>query len=449
MAELCQVKFYCCMLCKGLFTEPQALLAHQRVCDGSTSNSDAPLFACAKPPCEPREGLLVGILGEEPISGAVKKEHSDCEVQEERASDAGPDEGAVLEDHDYTSQAVEAPATHRDPSQSSTTHTTAHQPAHGYMEANFKREDGRDCEKKVWQSAAGSSVKVEEERGRDGGEGGQNSSGRNQKCVLPASRQGKRRCAKPVCQPCSSLDAPADDESPVSDSGASQVVVLVKKRKKGTSRKQRSQKKGKTKQNVKNSSETPKRESHACSKERKNDHKVKAKEIEDEDDFKLTKTKSARSVSKEEKLKETRELIEKYKDYCKMEELSNGNKERMYQCPDCPKKTKHIGFFNRHMVGCHPPPLEGKEGALRAWKCDQCDFVTDSKPRLVQHRYKHKKSLMCEVCSMCFALRRDLDTHRWIHKGGATILLPLHICVLLHQYNRSISLHNSTTDSLT
>ena len=83
--------------------------------------------------------------------------------------------------------------------------------------------------------------------------------------------------------------------------------------------------------------------------------------------------------------------------------------QKYYKCPTCEWRTKHVGFFTRHLRVSHD------DG--RAWTCDQCAFTCTSKKHMTKHRNTHTRPFLCQYCSVRYSEQRELERHIWKHKG--------------------------------
>ena len=95
--------------------------------------------------------------------------------------------------------------------------------------------------------------------------------------------------------------------------------------------------------------------------------------------------------------------------------------QKFYKCPTCDWRTKHIGFFARHMRVSHDNG--------RAWTCDQCTFTSTSKKQMVKHTNQHTRPFLCDYCCVRYAEHRELERHLWKHKGES--MLSLHFSLSL------------------
>ena len=90
--------------------------------------------------------------------------------------------------------------------------------------------------------------------------------------------------------------------------------------------------------------------------------------------------------------------------------------QAFYKCPTCAWRTKHVGFFARHMRVSHD------DG--RAWACDQCAFTCMSKKQMTKHTNQHTRPFLCDYCSVRFSEQRELERHIWMHKGQFKVIPP-------------------------
>ena len=110
-----------------------------------------------------------------------------------------------------------------------------------------------------------------------------------------------------------------------------------------------------------------------------------------------------------------------YEQYVVMEteQLSSGttSTQTFYKCPTCDWRTKHIGFFARHMRVSHDNG--------RAWTCDQCAFTSTSKKQMAKHTNQHTRPFLCDYCCVRYAEHRELERHLWKHTGETIYLVAL------------------------
>ena len=83
--------------------------------------------------------------------------------------------------------------------------------------------------------------------------------------------------------------------------------------------------------------------------------------------------------------------------------------DKLYQCPQCEWKTKHVGHFDRHM--------ELRHSSSGSFSCKYCPFSCVDGKLFKRHTAQHEKPFHCEMCPSAFSAKKDLQRHIWKHTG--------------------------------
>ena len=112
--------------------------------------------------------------------------------------------------------------------------------------------------------------------------------------------------------------------------------------------------------------------------------------------------------------------------------LSKSLFDEKFCCPECKKIYKYKKSLNRHTNFCH------KKQKLY---CTDCESIFYTKKGLHIHLNKfHNKFFQCTLCNFTTNLKRNLNQHKTIHKPS-----KIYNCILCSFYTNSKSNLNRHT----
>ena len=102
---------------------------------------------------------------------------------------------------------------------------------------------------------------------------------------------------------------------------------------------------------------------------------------------------------------------------------------RRYSCKHCSEEFLSQGSLKYHISKTHVDHLEIFKTEANEWKCQSCEYVTNTKDKLMKHLTVHQSpKFKCDQCDKAFRRAARLKEHQINAHNSKTLEFPCPHC---------------------